>query len=709
MHPLRKRFWMVSLVSLLVFSVGWSASALSAGDSRLIIDPRESRLLTRPGGADVLVFFGPQPNLDAARMLSSKEARGRWVVDTLRAAAERAQRPLMAELQRQGVAYRSFWIANAVQARLTPEQIEQARSLPGVTAIVPDTPYRTLPELDGGEPAAASPMTVEWGVNRVNAPWAWAQGYTGQDVVVAGQDTGYDWDHPALLNAYRGHNSSDATSHDYNWHDAIHANLGGGSGNVCGFNAVAPCDDYGHGTHTMGTMTGNDLDPAAAGWPATATNAIGVAPGSRWIGCRNMEDGYGTPSTYIECFEWLMAPYPVGGTTAQGDPNKAPDIVNNSWGCPPSEGCAGPEIEPVLNAADAAGILVVASAGNYGTAGCGSVTDPPAIYPEALAVGSINSSDTLADSSSRGPVTYNGQTYTKPGISAPGVSVRSCVPGTTYSTMSGTSMAGPHVAGVAALLVSAEPALRGRTDMLKEILMRTADPKSFAGAFCSSAPGAVPNNGYGWGIVNARSAIESLSQPGTLLGTVTAAGTGLPLPGATVTLYATGDGTVLDSQNTDAGGQYSFNRLWGSYRIEIDLEGYDPGRAEPLYLVGGKTTTQNFALAAIPAITDLAIARSGAAAQLSWIELSGNVTGYELWRDTTPYFGPDGATAEMIADGGGPACVAADGVITCTDAAAIGDPAANHFYLARAVGEGGGRSLPSGRVGEFDFALLTND
>ena len=105
-------------------------------------------------------------------------------------------------------------------------------------------------------------------MSRVKAPWAWSQGYTGQGIVVAGQDTGYAWDHPALINAYRGYNAATGTAdHDYNWHDSIHGDIGNpnpGGTNPCGYDSPVPCDDYGHGTHTMGTMAGNDLAPGSS-------------------------------------------------------------------------------------------------------------------------------------------------------------------------------------------------------------------------------------------------------------------------------------------------------------------------------------------------------------------------------------------------------------------------------------------------------------
>ena len=259
------------------------------------------------------------------------------------------------------------------------------------------------------------------------------------------------------------------------------------------------------------------------------------------------------------------------------------------------------------------------------------------------------------------------------------------------------------MAGVAALLLSAEPALRGRPDMIKQILARTADPKAHTA--CGAAPGGVPNNGYGWGIVNAQRAIESLSQVGILRGTVTAVGADAPLVGATVRLYLAGSTILLDSATTNAMGEYSFSRSWGSYRVEVTLPGHDPGFAEPLYVVGGQVTTQNFALVAILAVSDLQIGRLGTAASLRWTALSGNVAGYELWRGRAPYFTPGEPQTEIIADGSGPSCSQQSGIITCTDAEASGDPAVNFFYLVRAVGAGNGRSLPSNRVGEFSCVM----
>ena len=149
-------------------------------------------------------------------------------------------------------------------------------------------------------------------------PAVWAEGFFGQGIVVGGADTGIRWTHNALKPHYRGWNGITA-DHNFNWHDSIHS--GGG---ICGPDSPAPCDDSGHGTHTIGTAVGDD----------GAGNQIGMAPQAKFIGCRNMNVGVGSPATYTECFEWFLAPYPVGGNPSQGDPDKAPDITTNSWTCP---------------------------------------------------------------------------------------------------------------------------------------------------------------------------------------------------------------------------------------------------------------------------------------------------------------------------------------------------------------------------------------
>jgi len=660
------------------------------------------------GAADVLIFLNPQPDLSPAQRIMDKAERGQWVYDTLRAAAREGQAPLKAELQRMGLDYRSYWITNAVWVRVTRPQLEQLLRVPNVTSVVLDRPYRIIEPFPAQPFSAQEATNIEWGVSRVKAPWAWDQGITGSGVVVAGQDTGYQWNHQALVRAYRGFDPNDPThpDHDYNWHDSIHNDIDGNGSNPCGFDSPEPCDDHGHGTHTMGTMVGNDKDPNDVDWPEGANNAIGIAPGSQWMACRNMEEGDGRPSTYIECFEWFTAPWPIGGDPdTDGDPSKAPDVINNSWGCPGSEGCTGPEIEPAMNAAIDAGIVVVVSAGNAGSS-CSSVNDPPAIYPRSFAVGATDSNDNLAGFSSRGPVTYNEETFRKPDISGPGVYVRSAYPNNTYTSMSGTSMAGPHVAGVTALLLSAEPSLKGRVEMVEQILMRTADPKTSSQGCGGDGAGDVPNNGFGWGIVNAQSAIESLSQQGVLTGVITDALTASVITDALVSLHPLGDPTTtVMTTTTDASGVYTFTTDWGEYEIDVSKTGYADAAVAPIYVVGGKTTTQDVGLKPIPdSVSDLQIRIVGSDIQLSWTHQDDTIVKYEVWRALdAPYFDP-AETGQKIGEVT-PGALGTTLLYTDT-ASPLGDVTQQGYYLVLGVNSVGQRAHPDPHVGEFDFMLM---
>jgi subtilisin family serine protease len=439
------------------------------------------------GPAEFMVFLEQQADLSSvAAGGPSKAERGRRVVAALTAAAESAQGPLLAELEARGLAHRSFWIANMILVRGDLSDVQALAGRADVRRLDANPSVRLVPPPAATAPPA--PAAIEWGVLKILADQVWALGHTGSGVVIGGQDTGYEWFHAAIVSRYRGWDGSVA-SHDYNWHDAIHA--GGG---VCGHDSPVPCDDHFHGTHTMGTMVGDD----------GGTHRIGVATGARWIGCRNMDQGNGTPATYAECFQWFVAPTPVGG--GAGDPSRAPDVINNSWACPPSEGCSFDTLKAVVENTRAAGIVVVASAGNSGS-GCGTISDPPALYDAAFSVGATDSADQIASFSSRGPVTVDGSERLKPDVSAPGVGVQSCVPGGGYASFSGTSMAGPHVAGLVALLLGARPDLAGRVDEIEEIVRRAAAPKT-SGQTCGGIPGtAVPNPIFGWGRVDALAAL----------------------------------------------------------------------------------------------------------------------------------------------------------------------------------------------------------
>jgi subtilisin family serine protease len=445
-------------------------------------------------------------------------------------------------LTAQGVEFQSYWAANMIIATGDLNLVNLLAARDDVARIDSNNAQNWIetPAIADFHSAdvSTSPSTTEWGVNNVNAPAVWALGYTGQGIVVANQDTGMRWTHNAIKPKYRGWNGSSA-DHNYNWHDSIHS--GGG---VCGSNAQAPCDDNGHGTHTTGTTVGDD----------GSGNQVGVAPGAKWIGCRNMDQGNGTPATYTECFQFFIAPTDLSGN----NPNPAlrPDVMNNSWGCPTSEGCTTrAELETIVNNTVAAGIFVEVSAGNSGP-GCSSVTDPPAIYDATFATGAIDSGNTLASFSSRGPSTFYSPNILKPQVSAPGVNVRSSYysSDSSYGSLSGTSMAGPHVVGVVALLWSAHPELERDIDTTKTILQDTANPAvNVSAQTCGGIPSSqIPNNSFGYGRVDALAAVNSVPfttpTPGPSA-TNTATNTAVPSNTAVSTNTATNTNTAV-STNT---------------------------------------------------------------------------------------------------------------------------------------------------------------
>ena len=204
---------------------------------------------------------------------------------------------------------------------------------------------------------------------------------------------------------------------------------------------------------------------------------------AKWIGCRNMDQGNGTPARYLECMEWFLAPYPIGG--GQGDPLKAPDITNNSWGCPTFEGCSVDTLQAAVEAQVAAGIMTVVRADSSGP-NCSTMEDPPSIYAASYTVGALNTgTDNVASFSSRGPVIVDGSNRIKPDISAPGTNIRSSYNGSDsdYEILSGTSMATPHIAGAMALLWCARPELRHDISASRTALNEAAffSPTSSAG------------------------------------------------------------------------------------------------------------------------------------------------------------------------------------------------------------------------------------
>ena len=532
----------------------------SAADQPDQVDPAVLEQLSEDGSASVLIVLQNQVDTTWARQLSTKTVKGAAVVQALRSQAQVDQQPFLNYFEQRNIKAQGFFAVNAISANIDQASLEWVLQQPEVARIHSDH-VRPMLEPSPAATAAHTPTTpaaIEPGLTETNAPDVWAAGYTGQGIVVASQDTGVHWTHQAIKSQYRGWDAQTQTAdHNYNWHDGVEASTTSPCGTLW---AEAPCDDNSHGTHTVGTMVGDD----------GAANQIGMAPGATWIGCRNMNAGDGTIATYLSCIDWMLAPYPTNATPAEGDPAKAPHIINNSWGCIPAEGCSGDtldDMQPAIRNLVNAGILFVGSAGNSGP-NCDTITTPAAIYPENFIVGAYRTSTGLiAEFSSRGPVTYNGETRIGPDLSAPGVAVRSAVNGsdTAYAQKNGTSMAAPHVAGAAALLWSARPELQGQVWLTRRLLEETARATS-VNQTCGSVPGdALINNTFGHGKLDILAAIQP-----TFSGTIQL-NSSAPVSAALVIQSHTTSETLL--LPVDADGAWETSLPSGSYDVQLLVDG----------------------------------------------------------------------------------------------------------------------------------------
>src|SRR5438876_7709098 len=448
--------------------------------------------------AEFFVVLTEQADLSGANSLPTKAEKARYVYNTLLDKAQTTQEPILQWLRDRAIEHQSFYIVNAILLKGNREIAEALAARPDV-ARVEGNPriHNDLPQPGPVEEAPSQPATIEPGITYTHAPQVWALGFTGQNIVVASADTGVRWTHNALKPHYRGWDGTTA-DHDYNWHDSIHDSVG----NPCGNDSPFPCDDLGHGSHTTGTMIGDD----------GMGNQIGMAPGAKWIGCRNMNANAGTPARYIECMQWFLAPTRIGG--GDPDPTKAPDITNNSWECPPSEGCSANTLQAAVEAQAAAGIMMVSAAQNSGP-NCSTVQNPPGIYEATYTAGAlITGSDTIASFSSRGPVIADGSGRIKPDITAPGTGTRSSynTSDNAYANLSGTSMATPHTAGGAAVLLSARPILHHDVAMQRTVLNNSAF--HILSTQCGSQ--GPPNNVYGYGRLDVLAAYQYLLLTGAV-------------------------------------------------------------------------------------------------------------------------------------------------------------------------------------------------
>jgi subtilisin family serine protease len=398
----------------------------------------------QPGlhGDRLFVVLDSQAKLPVPDKNASKEERTASVYQRLVAHAERTQRPLRRELDRLGLEYTPYYLVNAISVRGGGVVREWLSRRADVDRVLLDPVLRPVRNQPGFLPAEfqPAPRTPGWNLDMVGAPQVWSEfGATGDGIVVGTSDSGVDGGHPALRRGFRGGGDS--------WYDPWNGTR-------------TPTDVGGHGTHTIATAVGG--------------RDIGMAPDARWIGCVNLARATASPSRYLDCLQFMLAPFQPGRDPFRdGDPARAPHVLNNSWGCPELEGCDADALAPAVAAFRAAGIFFVAAAGNTGPA-CGSLTDPPARYPAAFTVAAVDEDSAVTDFSSRGQP----RGVPRPDLAAPGRDVLSALPDGRYGALDGTSMAAPHVAGAVALLWSAVPALVGDVDRTEKLLRETARPVS---------------------------------------------------------------------------------------------------------------------------------------------------------------------------------------------------------------------------------------
>ena len=567
---------LLAIVTLAVMTTPALAGVLHDGLANYLADRPDSEY------CKVIVSLTDRADIDSLNFQLKREGatlaqRHQHVVEALQTVAQATQPRLTDYLQKRVMRgdvrdFRTFWIDNMVGVEATVAEIKRIAARPEVEMVYLDYVIELIAPVEQDKVGPVAPRkegserdrAIEPGISAIKAPEAWALGYSGLGRVIANMDTGVDGNHEALASRWRGLTEPAAEC----WFDPVTS-------------TTFPFDSGSHGTHTMGTIAGY-----------TADNEIGVAKDATWIsaGVIDRVDIETTMTDAVAAFQWFADPDGNPGTT-----DDVPDAVGNSWGISPiyhGSYITGPCDETfwdVMDNCEAAGCAVIFSAGNEGptTASLRTPGDRADSPYNAFAVGSVDATNytfpyPISSFSSLGPGCND---QIKPEVVAPGTDVRSSVPGNSYSSFSGTSMASPHVTGSVAVLRQVDPNLD--VDTIKDILLTTAVDLGPVGE----------ENTFGMGIIDLEQAVIYASQGfGTVQGTVTDSGSGAPIPAQVEELSS---GRIVFANEVT--GAYSMSAAGDqSYTFEATYFGYLPEQQTAYVPVDG-TVTVDFTLDPAPA------------------------------------------------------------------------------------------------------------
>ncbi|MCQ4208999.1 S8 family serine peptidase [Streptomyces longispororuber] len=567
------------------------------------IDSALSSAVAKGGDTTFYVNLTSQADLSGAKKQKTHAKKAKAAYKELRDHADDSQASLKSFLDKEKVGHKDYWIANTIQVTGDQALVDELAKRSDVASIVKARHFKldgmetsdamvtkSRTATVGAESTAVSPETPDWGISDIKADQVWDQYKDrGEGIVVASVDSGVQYDHPDLVANYRGNNGDGTFTNDYNFYDP--------SG-TCATSST-PCDNSGHGTHTMGTMVGK--------------NGIGVAPNAKWIaakGCASSEDCY--DADLLAAGQWILAPTDHNGQNPR--PDLAPNIVNNSWG-----GGVSTFYKDIVEAWNAAGIFEAFAAGNDGDGKTCSTTRAPGAQDTSYGVGAYNSAGSITSFSGFGPSPVDGSA--KPNISAPGEDITSAWPGSSYNTISGTSMATPHVAGAVALLWSEAPSLIGNIAETQKLLNEGA--RDVDDTHCGGTAGM--NNVWGEGKLDILTSIDKAPHTAAdVTGKLTDKATGAALSHVTVTATAA-DGTVR-TVTTGADGTYRLTLPPATYTFTFSTYGYANGSAAGVTLTTSQAFTQDMALTAAPShkVSGTVLDVTGKALAGAKVELNGS-------------------------------------------------------------------------------------